>query len=106
LPVLESVLGDGSESLCLRSARSLCLLCDAFGELIASTRSVLVAGGLGRGRAGLDVAQDERLRKCNRCHDVLLRVRGRLDPLRHYHRKHAPVLRQLDVLETALARVV
>ena len=37
---------------------------------------------------------------------VLLRVRGRLDPLRHYHRKNMPVLRQLDVLETALSRVL
>lgn len=67
--------------------RSLCSLCEAFGDLIRVTRGA-VSGGQGIA-PGLDLSREERLSKCNACWSVLARVRGQLPFLRGaYARSH------------------
>jgi hypothetical protein len=75
-------------------------LCEGFGELIRSTRALSVGG--------VDLSREERLRKCNACHAVLERLKGRLDGLRQQaqRRGDARLLDGIDRLWPLVEAVV
>jgi hypothetical protein len=77
--------------------RSLCSLCEAFGDLIRVTRGA-VSGGQGIA-PGLDLSREERLSKCNACWSVLARVRGQLPFLRGAYARSHVVFDALDRFE-------
>jgi WD40 repeat protein len=91
LPILESMLDGGLECLALASLGTMITLGEVFGDLIRQTRSVMVA-------RGVDLSREDRLQKCNACHVVLVRVRGRLDLLRQKNKKSR---RFVEVIERA-----
>lgn len=80
--------------------KSFTELCEGFGELIRSTRAVSVGG--------VDFSREERLRKCNACHAVLERLKGRLDGLRQQaqRRRDVGLLEGIDRLRPLVEAVV
>ena len=101
LPLLDSMLGQsrgldaagsgsgpgGGVHVCVAALRALVALCEAFGELIKSTRAS--AAGPSSAYSPVDLSREERLGKCNLCHSILLRARGQLAGLRERHARHA-----------------
>ena len=99
LPILEALMGVGvsstatgsgmnensaAEILCSCAARAMLTMLKCFGTLIKQTRSVIVANGSNSSNYnsygnGVDMAQEARLIKCNKCHAVIVRVKQRLD---------------------------
>ena len=88
--------GAGSEHVVHASLRGLVSLCDAFGDLIKSTRSHYGAAG---GAGGVDLTREERLGKCNLCHAILLRIRQQCGGLRSTYRKSRKICDSLERFE-------
>jgi hypothetical protein len=95
LPVLESMMDSGQEHQILSAMKTTVTLCEVFGELIRQTRSIMVAGGV-------DISREDRLKKCNLCHVVLMRIRSRLDSTRITFRKSAKALTLAEKLQNQL----
>jgi katanin p80 WD40 repeat-containing subunit B1 len=76
-------------------------LCDGFGELIRSSRAMKMSGG-----GGVDLSREERLRKCNVCHAVVDRLKGKLDRIRQIHRTDTKLLRIIDRLTPLIELIV
>eukprot|EP01038_Epipyxis_sp_PR26KG_P006458 gene6458-8882_t len=74
--------------------RSLISLAEAFGELIRQTRSsiVVVSGGV-------DLTREARLEKCNICHAIFLKTKGRIDQFKHHFRKNDRILDCIDAYQ-------
>jgi hypothetical protein len=85
-------------------------LCEGFGELIRATRALSVGhrGNLSPARPAIDLSREERVRKCNACHAVLERLKGRLPELRqHAQRRGDPrLIQRIDHLTTQVDVVV
>jgi hypothetical protein len=64
--------------------KSLVALAQGFGELIRSTRSAMIAGGV-------DLSREERLNKCNACYQIFNKAKQRLDIVRHQYRQSSRV---------------
>jgi hypothetical protein len=78
--------------------KTLITLLEGFGNLIKQTRSVISIGGV-------DLSAEERLQKCNACYQILYRIRGRMDQLRHQHRKDSAILTMISTLQPLLDHV-
>ena len=96
LPVLESMVstteGWRSEHVMYAAFRSFVSLADAFGELIRSTRALIVVGGV-------DLSREARLNKCNACHAVFYRVGNRLEQLKRQFRASRTIFDVLDAFQ-------
>jgi hypothetical protein len=86
------------EQVVLACFRMFTELTQAFGELIRSTRSVLVMNNRDGETAlhGVDLSREARLNKCNACHDVFYRAKKRVETLRHQCRQNRQVVDVLD----------
>jgi len=102
-PILERLCSEGPDGVCISGIRAVISLCEVYGDLIRSTRSVLTTGVR---PVGVDISRDERLRKCNVCHHALERVFMRIDSLRHFFRQSPSVLQQIDRLYSCLAKIM
>jgi hypothetical protein len=80
LPLFENMLNECMHlpHIVFAAVNSVLMLCEAFGELIRQTRSIVVTG--------VDLSREERLKKCNACHTSLFRIRKRLETvIRQYN---------------------
>jgi hypothetical protein len=53
------------------------------------SRSVIVAGGV-------DLSREARLIKCNVCFDIFVKIKNRVEPVKHQFRKNTRVLEVLE----------
>ena len=85
-------------------------LCEGFGELIRATRALSVGhrGSLSPVRPAIDLSREERVRKCNACHAVLERLKGRLDGMRQHAQRRGDLrlIQRIDHLKTHVDVVV
>lgn len=95
LPIIDTVVSystsraQTTDIVVFASYKALVDLAQGFGELIRSTRSMMVAGGV-------DLTREERLNKCNTCYQVFNKAKQRLEIVRHQNRNHGRVLAVLD----------
>ena len=96
-------MGSGGEHVAFASLRGLVSLCEAFGDLIRSTRAHY--GQPGAAASGVDLSREERLGKCNLCRAILLRIRQQSGGLRNAYRKSRKVCEMLDRFERLVVDV-
>jgi katanin p80 WD40 repeat-containing subunit B1 len=96
MPMLEAMLATNEGWLNVHVVKAILKsfksLCEAFGDLIKQTRAVI---GLG----GVDLTREERLNRCNSCHDVMSRINLRLDSLLRQHRNNSIIIDSIDKLQ-------
>ena len=68
-------------------------LLGGFGELIRSSKAMQMMGG-----GGVDLNREERLRKCNLCYNIIVKLKGKFDRIRQVHRIDYNLLDMLDRL--------
>ena len=82
LPILDNMLNDSSlEHVIRASVLTVSTLFDAFGDMIHSTTSDISIRG-GAPAAGVDLMQEERIRKCSVCMAELKKICSRVKALR------------------------
>lgn len=96
-------VGSGGEHVAHASLRGLVSLCEAFGDLIRSTRAHY--GQPGAAASGVDLSREERLGKCNLCRAILLRIRQQCGGIRSAYRKSRKVSEMLDRFERLVVDV-
>ena len=61
-------------------------------DLIKSPKAMQMAGG----GAGVDLNREERLRRCNLCYDIIVRLKNKFDRIRQIHRTNYKLIDYLD----------
>lgn len=95
LSMLELFVSINFPRLVLVSLQWVISLHESFGTLIRQTRCVVLSNGV-------DLSREERLNKCNACHNVFCRIKLKLDSLRNYYRKNIGVRDAMDRLANIL----
>ena len=96
MALLDVMISDGERlkmpSVVCAVLKSLHELLGGFGDLIRSSKAMQMAGG----GAGVDLNREERLRKCNLCYNIIVKLKGKLDRIRQIHRTNYKLIDYLD----------
>ena len=76
-------------------------LCVGFGDVIRSAGAAHLSSG-----GGVDLAKEERLKRCHACHGLVYKMKERLDRIKQVHRADYNLLEALDNLTPMLDRML
>ena len=76
-------------------------LCVGFGDVIRSAGAAQLSSG-----GGVDLAKEERLKRCHACHGLVYKMKERLDRIKQVHRADYNLLEALDNLTPMLDRML
>ena len=96
MSLLDVMISDGERlnmsSVVCAVLKSFNELLGGFGDLIRSSKAMQMAGG----GAGVDLNREERLRRCNLCYDIIVRLKNKFDRIRQIHRTNYKLIDYLD----------